>query len=376
MLFSATRLSVRLLFPSLLAGVLICAHAAAQEPADGAEKPLVDVDAQKRGRVAPESTNEGVKPDASATRGKATTDEPDDENILERMGAATGELPPEKPFTGKIDEAFGAYQRGYYLTAMELALPRAQLGDPAAQTLVAEILQNGFGVPRDPKEAAFWYGQAANGEDKAAMLKYALLLMEGKLVEKDEKKAEELMKKAADRGNASAQFNYGQVLVKKMPGERGLKAALPYYEQSAAQGIADAQYALSQIYLNVDGIDENKREKAREWLLRAARAGFDTAQYDIAVWLIDGIAGDRNLDAGFGWMKLAAEGGNVLAQNRLSHLYINAIGTRPDPVEAAKWYILSRRAGLKDPMLEDFYLGIDETTQRSALEAANRFRSS
>src|SRR5690606_39847070 len=48
-----------------------------------------------------------------------------------------------------VDEAFGAYQRGYYLTALELALPRAENGDPYAQTLVAEIYANGLGVAED-----------------------------------------------------------------------------------------------------------------------------------------------------------------------------------------------------------------------------------
>jgi TPR repeat protein len=110
--------------------------------------------------------------------------------------------------------------------------------------------------------------------------------------------------------------------------------------------------------------------------LRAARAGFDTAQLDLAIWLVDGIGGDRNLDEGFKWMRRAAEGGNVVAQNKLSHLYVNAIGTRPDPVEAAKWYVLSRRAGLKDPALEDFYLGLTEAQQKAALSAANKHRSS
>ena len=38
-----------------------------------------------------------------------------------------------KPEIDATSRAFGAFQRGYYLTAMELALPRAQLGDPAAQ---------------------------------------------------------------------------------------------------------------------------------------------------------------------------------------------------------------------------------------------------
>ena len=40
----------------------------------------------------------------------------------------------------------GAFQRGLYMTALNLALPRAEAGDPAAQTLVAEILSRGLGA--------------------------------------------------------------------------------------------------------------------------------------------------------------------------------------------------------------------------------------
>lgn len=297
-------------------------------------------------------------------------------SVLDRMGAELPDLPPEKPFEGEIDEAYGAYQRGFYLTAMELALPRAQLGDAAAQTLVAEILEQGLGVKRDRKDAAFWYKQAAEGGNPSAMFKYALLLMEGSLVPRDRAKADEMMKKAADAGNASAQFNYAQVLVANSPGEKGLRAAMPYYEKSAEQGIADAQYALSQVYLNLEDLPEEKRNRAREWLLRAARAGYDTAQFDLAIWLVNGTAGKRDYEAGFNWMKRAADGGNVAAQNRLAHLYINAIGTRPDPIEAAKWFVLSRRAGFKDPALEDFYLGLTDEEQKAGIDAANKFRSS
>lgn len=295
-------------------------------------------------------------------------------NVLDRMGAALPDLPAEKPFAGKADDAYGAFQRGYYLTAMELALPRAQLGDASAQTLVAEIFSQGLGVPRKPKDAAFWYGQAAQAGDPSAMFKYAIILMEGRDVPRDKARSEELMKKAAERGNASAQFNYAQLLVADQPGQRGLKAALPFYEKSAEQGIADAQYALSQIYLNVDGIPEEKRARAREWLLRAAAAGVDTAQLDAGIWLVDGVGGGRNLEQGFRWMLRAANSGNVAAQNKVAHLYINAIGTRPNSIEAAKWYVLSRRAGLKDDDLEDFYLGIGEDQQKAGREAANRFR--
>lgn len=295
--------------------------------------------------------------------------------VLERMGAELPPLPEEKPFTGKVDDAYGAFQRGRYLTAMELALPRAQLGDPAAQTLVAEILDRGLGVRRNREQAMFWYEQAANGGDPTGMFKYAILLMERSRSKEDRAKADELMKKAADLGNASAQFNYGQVLVAEAPGEKGLRAALPYYEKSAEQGIADAQYAVSQIYLNLKDLPEEKNRRAREWLLRAARAGFDTAQLDLAIWLVNGTGGERDYEAGFNWMKRAAGGGNAVAQSKLSQLYIHAIGTRPDPIEAAKWFVLARRAGLNDPSLEDFYLGLTDEQQKAAITAANRYRS-
>ncbi|MDK4738178.1 MULTISPECIES: tetratricopeptide repeat protein [unclassified Rhizobium] len=296
--------------------------------------------------------------------------------VFDRMGAKLPDLPPEKPFTGKVDEAYGAFQRGYYLTAFQKALPRAQLGDPAAQTLLAELMSQGLGVKRDTKDAAFWYGKAAEGGDATSMFKYALLLMEGRDVPRDEKKADEWMKKAADAGQASAEFNWGQSLTADNPGIKGLQMALPYYEKAAQQGIADAQYAVSQLYLNLPDLPQEKKEQAREWLSRAANAGFDTAQLDMGIWLINGIGGKQDLENGFNWMKVAAYRGNVVAQNKLAHLYINALGTKQDPVAAATWYVISRRAGLKDPELEDFYQGIEDYQQKAAIDAANKFRRS
>ncbi|TXH99035.1 MAG: sel1 repeat family protein [Rhizobium sp.] len=294
--------------------------------------------------------------------------------VFERMGANLPDLPPEKPFTGKVDDAYGAFQRGYYLTAFQKALPRAQLGDPAAQTLIGELMSQGLGVKRDTKDAAFWYGKAAEGGDPAAMFKYALILMEGRDVPRDQKKADEWMKKAAEAGQPSAEFNVAQMLTAENPGVKGLQMALPYYEKSAEQGIADAQYAVSQLYLNLPDLPPEKKSRAREWLSRAANAGFDTAQLDMGLWLINGIGGAQDLENGFNWMRLAAYRGNVVAQNKLAHLYINAIGTKQDPVAAATWYVISRRAGLKDDELEDFYQGIEDFQQKAAIDAANKYR--
>lgn len=325
---------------------------------------------QRMGIEPPVAGGGTLAPDARSGRIGAA----DRATILHRMAEGLPDLSPEKPYTGVVDEAYGAYQRGLYVTALQKALPRAQLGDAVAQTLVGVLLSRGLGVPRDAKAAAFWFKQAAENDDPPAMFRYALLLMEGEDVPRDKAKADEMMKKAAEAGNASAQFNYAQMLVADNPGERGLEQALPYYEKSAEQGIADAQYAVSQVYMSLPDIPEDKRAKAREWLLRAARAGYDTAQLDMGVWLVNGVGGPRDFDKGFQWLRIAALRGNVAAQNKLAYLYINALGTRPDPVEAAKWYVLSRRAGLVDPGLEDFYLGLTDEQQKQAIDAANKFR--
>lgn len=335
--------------------------AMAQAAQNGAGKPaemprtdrFVPSDSAKQG--------DGVKPS-------------DGVGVFDRMGASLPDLPPEKDYKGPVDEAYGAYQRGYYLTAMDKALPRAQLGDPSAQTLIAEILSQGLGVKKDMKDAAFWYGKAAEGGDPAAMFKYSLMLIEGGIVPRDKTKADEYMHKAAEAGNPSAQFNWGQILLADNPGDKGLKLALPYYEKSAEQGVADAQYAVAQIYTTLKDLPQEKKQLAREWMARAAHAGFDTAQLDLGIWLVNGVGGPKDYVKGFEWLKFAANRGNVVAQNKLAHLYINALGTKPDPVEAAKWYVLSRRAGLPDPQLEDFYLGIEEDQQKAAIEAANKFR--
>lgn len=374
---------------SLLLGAATAALATDDLPGVHLDAPIVDdgtsekpaePDSQRKSRVMQSLEPSAMVPDmVIGADGKPVNKfTPSDDQkpssgttLYDRMGLQLPDLPAEKPFTGKVDEAFGAYQRGFYVTALDLALPRAQLGDPAAQTLLAELLSQGLGVKKDLKQATFWYSKAADGGDPSAMFKYALILMDGTLVPQDKKRADELMHKAADAGNALAEFNWAQILVSDKPGNVGLRDALPYYEKSAAKGIADAEYAVSQIYLNLPGLPDQKRQAAKDWLLRAAKAGYDTAQFDMAIWLVNGIEFPRDLEAGFAWMRRAAVNGNVAAQNKLAHLYRQAIGTRPDSIEAAKWYVLSRRAGLQDPELEDFYQGLTDKEQKQAIQAAN-----
>lgn len=281
---------------------------------------------------------------------------------------------PERFGAPPTDAAYGAFQRGLYKTALNLALPRAKAGDPAAQTLVAEILSRGLGVARNEAEAAKWYQLAAEQGVPEAQFQYALLLIDGRFVNKDIQGAYALMQAAAEAGNRLAQFNFAQLVLDRETGVKAMEKAVGYYERAAKAGLADAQYAMAQAYANGVGGKTRDDIEARRWLVLAARQNFDTAQLDLGTWLVEGRGGKRDYTAGFGWLKRAAEGGNVAAQNRLAKLYMAGIGTEPDSISAAAWYYLARRAGLHDREMDDFLHGLTEEEQKQALERANRLR--
>ncbi len=284
-----------------------------------------------------------------------------------------GDVDPSR--FGKVpDAAYGAFQRGLYITALKLAEPRAEAGDSAAQTLVAEIYARGLGVPRDQKKAATWYQRAAEQGVPEAQFQYALMLIDGNFVPKDEKQAYALMQDAAESGNRLAQFNLAQMIVDREPGPSGVAKAVSYYEKAADAGLADAQYAMAQVYANGAGGKPVDMEKARAWLLQAARQNYDTAQLDLGTWLVDGTGGKADPAAGFAWLQRAAQGGNVAAQNRLAKLYRAGVGTDADQIEAAAWYITAHRAGLDDDEMDVFLDGLSPEERKQALEKANRLR--
>lgn len=275
---------------------------------------------------------------------------------------------------GPEDDAFGAYQRGLYKTAYNLALPRAEAGEPAAQVLVADILARGLGVPVNLAESAKWYAKAAQQGAPEAQFRYAGILLEGKYVTKDPARAKELMKDAANAGNAAAQFNLGQILMQERPGAVGIENAYPWFQKAADAGLPDGEYAVSQILANGTLKIPRDEPKARQYLIKAAIKGYDTAQLDLATWLVEGRGGKRDYKSGFGWMVRAAAGGNVAAQARLAKLYRDGLGVDGDSIKAAAWYIVARRAGLNDPDLNSFMDGLDDDQMKAAITEANKLR--
>ncbi len=107
------------------------------------------------------------------------------------------------------DPAFGAYQRGNFIEAFNIATSRAvKDNDTAAMVLLAELYGNGWGIRRSEENALKWYRLAAERGDANALFALGSSALHGRGgMSKDPKIAAEFLQKAADKGQSNAMYN-------------------------------------------------------------------------------------------------------------------------------------------------------------------------
>ena len=87
--------------------------------------------------------------------------------------------------TGPLEDAWTAYKRGDFATALQLWRPRAELGSEVAQVNLGFMYYNGQGVPQDDGEAAKWYRLAAEQGNANAQSNLASMYYIGQGVPQD-----------------------------------------------------------------------------------------------------------------------------------------------------------------------------------------------
>ena len=103
-----------------------------------------------------------------------------------------------------LDMAYGAFQRGHYVTAFSIATQRVnEQKDVKAMTLLGELYANGLGVERDDKKAAEWYGRAVERGDREAMFALAMLQLAGRDGGSNSEQGAKLLAAAAKLGHAT-----------------------------------------------------------------------------------------------------------------------------------------------------------------------------
>lgn len=267
------------------------------------------------------------------------------------------------------DYAFGAFQRGYFLTALELALPRAEQGDAAAQTLIAEIYARGLGVAQSAERAAGWYQLAANNGDRLAAFELGMLYQDGVGVPRNRQRAAELFRTSAEAGYVPAKYNLALLHVEGVYAEPNLTRAATLMKEAADAELPEALYDYGAMLLEGAGVAPNVTQGA-DYIRRAAEAGLADAQVDYATLLYLGQGVDRDIEAAARWYAIAAEAGNVVAQNRYAKLLAVGEGITLDLEEAAMWRALARRQGLTDPDLDRLLVSIPAEALARAEERA------
>ena len=116
-----------------------------------------------------------------------------------------------------------AYEKGDYVTALQLFTPLAERGDLVAQFSLAKMYREGKGVSKDYKAAVKWFNLSA------------------------------------EQGNALAQYHLGVAYSFGLGVVPDYKIALKWYVKSAEQGNAFAQHHLSLLYYFGNGVPEDKK---------------------------------------------------------------------------------------------------------------------
>ncbi len=137
----------------------------------------------------------------------------------------------------RTDLAYGAYQRGLYVSALKYATARveANRNDTAAMTLLGELYAQGLAVPQDFAEAASWY-RLAQAEIADAQYALAVLYREGRGVPVDRIRMANWLARAADNGNLPAQVEYAIALFNGDGTARSEEEAARWFERAAWRG--------------------------------------------------------------------------------------------------------------------------------------------
>src|SRR5262249_3908986 len=194
------------------------------------------------------------KPDEAAHKPatqKALTQKPATQGAAPKPTAAAQ---PGRP----PDLVYGAFQRGYFLTAFALATNRVtDAADPKAMTLLGELYANGLGVAQDDQRAAEWYRLAAARGDSNAMFARAISACRGPAAPGHRYASPQWLAAAAKVGHRIAAYDLALLYIEGEMFPQDLARAAEFLRIAAAGGSPDAQYALGTFYKAGRGVPQD-----------------------------------------------------------------------------------------------------------------------
>lgn len=236
-------------------------------------------------------------------------------------GAAVNAVPskkkPTKPAAAQVD-------------TIAMMIDKANKGDAKAQNTVGIWYYNGKDTLRqDYKKALnYWFLSAKQG-NAYAIGNMAMCYQLGRGADKDSLTAVKLYKKALTQGN---------------------KSLIPKHEQLVKNhGSLFSSLLLRDCYRDGIGTDVDQKKYAY-YLEKAASAGHEASQYELALLLLN----SNRADKAASWMKKAAGQGNVGATYYYGLLLFNGQGVAQNKSEGINYL---KKASAKGFSMADYQLG-------------------
>lgn len=229
----------------------------------------------------------------------------------------------------------------------------------------------GQGLPQDYKLSFYWYQKAAQKGNVSGMLMTASAYEGGAGTAKNDTLAFQWYSKAAAAGDMVSMDAMGRYYERGGPVTADRATALNWYTQAANKGLGSAMGNLARMY-EADG----KMDLALDWGKKAARANSVWAAYTVGEIYYNGRGGIKADPAqAFPWYEMAAYWNLPQAQYQLARMYYNAEGVKNDDIEAYVWMTIAAERGEVNAQ-EDFATIKDQVTpqQIEAVTARRRQR--
>lgn len=190
-------------------------------------------------------------------------------------------------------KAYAVYKMGQYEEAYAAWLALAEKGNTQGILNVANMLEAGKGVPRDPAAAVAWWRRGAELDDSLSIHSLSRAYREGLGVPADQAEADRLLERAAASGAVAAQRELGQARLAAADPD----GARLWLRRAADAGDPAAQEALAALggaapAPHAGALPEADRRRIADFL----RDLDDAANARDEGWLTGAIAADAPID--------------------------------------------------------------------------------
>eukprot|EP00210_Caulerpa_lentillifera_P007515 g7181.t1 len=185
----------------------------------------------------------------------------------------------------------------------------ADLGDIDAQTAVGQIYNHGTrGIQRDHSKALYYFQQAAEAGNAAAMGHLGHIYANGLSVAANNETAIDWFRKAIEGNDPVGHYGMGYMYLTGYGVDRNYKKALEHFNEAAKQDNTEAEFHLGVMHLK--GLATRVSPvKALAYFTAASNGGHLLAMYNLAIMHVSGTGIEPNCNSAVKLLKQVAEQG-------------------------------------------------------------------